>query len=285
MNELHRGSYADRATVERHAELLGGQPYPPAFVTVSGSHLYGFSSPDSDWDLRGVHVVPARDVFGLGGYRETVEDRTFVGGTPSYRSVPGADGLVATNVLDELVTHDARKYFRLLLRNNGYVLEQIFSPLVVFDGGRLQQIRHIASRCITSQHSLHYKGFGYGEWTKFVKNPRKTTKRILYVFRVLMSGIHMMRSGRVEANIVTLNEDFRLPYIEQLIAQKRTSEETGELPAGNGLDFYTREYERLMEMLLDASKESHLPPMPEDGARSELNELLIELRMETTQPH
>jgi hypothetical protein len=95
----------------------------------------------------------------------------------------------------------------------------------------------------------------------------------------------MMRSGRVEANIVTLNEDFRLPYIEQLIAQKRTSEETGELPAGNGLDFYTREYERLMEMLLDASKESHLPPMPEDGARSELNELLIELRMETTQPH
>ena len=118
--------------------------------------------------MRGVHVVPARDVFGLDGYRETVEDRTFVGGTPSYRSVSGASGLVATNVLDELVTHDARKYFRLLLKNNGYVLEQIFSPLVVFDGGRLEQLRHIARRCITSQHSLHYKGFGYGEWTKFV---------------------------------------------------------------------------------------------------------------------
>jgi hypothetical protein len=64
----------------------------------------------------------------------------------------------------------------------GYVLEQIFSPLVVYDGGRLEQLRDVARRCITSQHSPHYKGFGYGEWTKFVNDPRKTTKRILYVF-------------------------------------------------------------------------------------------------------
>ena len=27
----------------------------PLFVTVSGAHLYGFSSPDSDIDLRGCH--------------------------------------------------------------------------------------------------------------------------------------------------------------------------------------------------------------------------------------
>jgi predicted nucleotidyltransferase len=85
-------------------------------------------------------------------------------------------------------------------------LEQIVSPLVVFDGGRLEQLRDIARRCITSQHSLHYKGFGYGEWTKFVNNPRKTTKRILYVFRVLLSGIHMMRTGQVEANIIRLTQ-------------------------------------------------------------------------------
>ena len=37
----------------------------PGFVTVSGAHLYGFPSPDSDFDLRGVHVLPVRDVVGL----------------------------------------------------------------------------------------------------------------------------------------------------------------------------------------------------------------------------
>ena len=30
-------------------------PYPLLFVTISGAHLYGFPSPDSDFDLRGVH--------------------------------------------------------------------------------------------------------------------------------------------------------------------------------------------------------------------------------------
>jgi len=35
------------------------QPYPLLFVTISGAHLYGFPSPDSDYDLRGVHALPA----------------------------------------------------------------------------------------------------------------------------------------------------------------------------------------------------------------------------------
>ena len=32
----------------------------PLFVTVSGAHLYGFPSPDSDIDLRGCHLMPLR---------------------------------------------------------------------------------------------------------------------------------------------------------------------------------------------------------------------------------
>jgi predicted nucleotidyltransferase len=31
----------------------------------------------------------------------------------------------------DLVTHDLRKYFSLLLKNSGYALEQVLSPLVV----------------------------------------------------------------------------------------------------------------------------------------------------------
>lgn len=259
-------TYASVATPEtraRHAAFLERQPYPLLFVTLSGSHLYGFSSADSDWDLRGAHVTPAATVVGLDSYRETVEDET----------------LFEDRVLDELVTHDIRKYFQLLLRNNGYVLEQIFSPIVIFPGERLDQLRSIAKRCITSHHSLHYKGFGYGEWTKFVKNPTKTVKRILYVLRVLMTGIHLMRTGEVESNIVRLNEELHLPYIDELIAQKRSGEENSTLAAGRGLDYYTREYERLMDILIAAAQTSHLPKMPDPAARAELNGLLLELRL------
>ena len=96
-----------RAFVER-------QRIEPLFVTVSGAHLYGFPSPDSDYDLRGAHVLPLEEVVGLETGRETVE-----------RS--GVDDGAEI----DLVTHDVRKFFGLLLKKNGYVLEQVLSPLVV----------------------------------------------------------------------------------------------------------------------------------------------------------
>ena len=43
---------------------------------------------------------------------------------------------------------------------------------------------------------------------------------MLYVYRVLLTGIHLMRTGEVEANLVTLNEEFRLAYIADLVARK-----------------------------------------------------------------
>lgn len=244
----------------RPYSILRTQPYPLLFVTLSGSHLYGFPSADSDFDLRGVHVTPAAEVLSLrGAPRETIEDDSM------------ADGYE-----DELVTHDARKYFRLLLKNNGYVLEQIFSPIVLWDAGYLARLREIAKQCITSKHSLHYKGFGYREWAAFVQKPAKHVKRILYVFRVLMTGIHLMRTGIVEANILRVNEDLKLPYIPELVAQKVRGYEKGELAAGHALDFYTHEYERLQKMLEDAAAKSRLPK--EANGEKELNALVLALR-------
>ena len=37
-------------------------PYPLLFVTISGAHLFGFPSPDADYDLRGVHLLPLQEV-------------------------------------------------------------------------------------------------------------------------------------------------------------------------------------------------------------------------------
>ena len=244
----------------RPYSILSRQPYPLLFVTLSGSHLYGFPSADSDFDLRGVHVTPAADVLGLTVPRETIEAKA------------EDDGYE-----DELVTHDARKYFNLLLKNNGYVLEQIFSPLVIHDSGYLSELRSIAKTCITSNHSLHYKGFGYKEWTQFVNKPTKHVKRILYVFRVFMTGIYLMQTGVVEANILKLNETFQLPYIPELIQQKLSGHERDELAAGHGMEFYTKEYLKLEKMLQDSAERSHLPKAP--SGRAELNDLLIRLRL------
>jgi uncharacterized protein len=57
-------------------DIMGEQPYRLLFATVSGAHLYGFPSRDSDVDLRGVHVLPAAEVVGLRTGPETL-DRTW----------------------------------------------------------------------------------------------------------------------------------------------------------------------------------------------------------------
>src|ERR1700732_856838 len=166
--------------IHRQVEL---HPYPLIFATISGAHLYGFPSPDSDYDLRGVHLLPLREGVGLKTGQETVEKS-------------GArDGLEI-----DLVTHDADKFLGLLLKKNGYVLEQVLSPLVVHTTPEHAELRAIAKDCITRHHAHHYLGFAETQWQLFQKEDRPHVKPLLYVYRVLLTGFHLMRTGEIQAN-------------------------------------------------------------------------------------
>ena len=240
-----------RAEVARH-------PYPLVFATISGAHLYGFPSPDSDYDLRGTHILPVAEVVGLDPGQETVQLET------------------KDDVLElDLVTHDVKKFFALLLRKNGYVLEQVFSPLVVHTTPAHEELKALARSCITRHHSHHYLGFAATQWKLFDKERPRRVKPLLYVYRVLLTGIHLMRSGEIEANLVLLNRDARLTHIDDLIARKLAGPEQSDVGDAD-LDFHRREYERLVGDLEESSKASKLPEAP--SARDALNDLLVRLR-------
>jgi len=233
-------------------------PYPLLFATISGAHLYGFPSPDSDFDLRGVHLLPLEKVVGLDTNDETVEKSGI------------RDGLEL-----DLVTHDAKKFFSLMLRKNGYVLEQLLSPLIVYTTPEHEELKAIAASCITRHHAYHYLGFAATQWKLFHKESPPRVKPLLYVYRVLLTGIHLMRSGQVEANLLTLNEVAQLPYIAELVERKLSGPEKGCLQAVD-LEFHSRQYERLVLELESAHAGSNLP---ESGtAKPALNDLLVRLR-------
>lgn len=59
----------------------------------------------------------------------------------------------------DLVTHDAGKFFRLLLRRNGYVLEQLLLPLIVTTSQAHGELTAPAPRCIARGHAHHHRGF------------------------------------------------------------------------------------------------------------------------------
>lgn len=234
-------------------------PYPLLFVTISGAHLYGFPSPDSDYDLRGVHLLPLEEVVGLKTGHETIEKSGI------------HDGLEI-----DLVTHDAKKFFGLMLKKNGYVLEQLLSPLVVHTTPEHAALKEIAKKCITRHHAHHYLGFAATQWKLFQKEIPPHVKPLLYVYRVLLTGIHLMKSGKVEANLVRLNESAKLPYIGELIDRKTGGPEKGRLEQAD-LEFHQREYERLLAELELASVQSTLPETA-SGAEK-LNDLLVQIRL------
>jgi predicted nucleotidyltransferase len=234
-------------------------PYPLLFVTISGAHLYGFPSPDSDYDLRGVHLLPLQEVVGLKTGHDTVEKSGM------------HDGLEI-----DLVTHDARKFFGLLLKKNGYVLEQVLSPLVVHSTPGHAELKQIAADCVTRHHAHHYLSFAETQWRLFQKEDPPRVKPLLYVYRVLLTGIHLMRTGEVQANLLQLTEEFRLPYIPELIERKVTGSEKGRLEKGD-LELHQREYERLRSELEQAFNVSSLPEAPKGAAA--LNRLLIRIRL------
>jgi uncharacterized protein len=238
---------------------ITAQPYPLLFATISGAHLYGFPSPDSDYDLRGAHILPVREVVSLDPGRETIE-------------VSGMrDGLEI-----DLVTHDVKKFFGLLLKKNGYVLEQIFSPLVLHTTPEHEELKAIAKTCITRHHSHHYFGFAETQWGLFDKERPRRVKPLLYAYRVLLTGIHLMRSGEVEANLVNLNEDFELSYIYELIVRKLAGPEKSAL-SDVDVEFHRREFERLRGLLEDAYRSSSLAETP--AGKVALNDLLLRLRL------
>ncbi|HEX8391515.1 MAG TPA: nucleotidyltransferase domain-containing protein [Longimicrobium sp.] len=241
---------------------INAHPYPLLFATVSGAHLYGFPSADSDHDLRGVHLLPLEHLVGLSTGEETV----------SLEHV--RDGAEV-----DLVTHEACKFLRLLLRNNGYVLEQLYSPLVVHTTPGHAELKRVARGCITRGCVRHYAGFAAGQWRLWDGEHPRRLKPLLYLYRVLLTGITLMRTGRVNASLPSCNYEMGLPYIDDLIARKVNGDEQGIIRDAD-VEFHRAEYLRLHALLVESAERSTLPDTPGESTRRALHDLLVQLRMQ-----
>ncbi|MFG3283476.1 DNA polymerase beta superfamily protein [Streptomyces sp. NPDC048111] len=239
------------------APAIADQPDPVLFATVSGAHLYGFPSRDSDVDLRGVHLLPTEALLGLGRPEETrsrMWDRN--------------------GVEMDLVTHDLRKFVRLMLRRNGYVMEQLLSPLVVHTTDAHAELVALAPDVLTSHHAHHYRGFAGTQWRLFEKSGE--LKPLLYVFRVLLTGIHLMRSGQVEADLTRLVGEVAAPgYLPDLIAVKAEAEHG----AATGLDHerVATDIKALHSALDEAQAASSLPETA--AGHDALHDFVVRVRL------
>lgn len=243
----------DQALLRRLAE----EGPAPVFATISGAHLYGFASPDSDVDLRGAFLLPARDLLGLRPSPETIsiEDKSTID-------------------LD-WVAHDLRKFARLMTNHNGYVLEQLYSPLVVLSTPAHEALLELGKGCITRPTVRHYLGFLKGR-RKRLSEPDATVKHLLYAFRVVLTGIHMMETGEVVSNLPMLNERFGEAAIDELIQRKREGAEKMKL-----LESEHGSFDMLLEHFEKRLHEAHnRSTLPEEPSTVEaLEDFVVRVRL------
>jgi uncharacterized protein len=240
------------------AEVAGRGP-EPVFATISGAHLYGFASPDSDVDLRGAFLLPARALLGLHPPDETI-------------------GIEDKSIIDlDWVAHDIRKFARLMTNHNGYVLEQLYSPLVVVTTDAHKELMDLGRGCVTKPTVRHYFGFARGRRQRLAE-PEPTVKHLLYAYRVLLTGIHLMRTGEVVAHIGVLNQQFRIPQVDALVARKRAGAEKMALDQRELTD-HSVMLDRLEATLAEAHGASHLPEEPTSATA--LDDFVVRLRLES----
>lgn len=198
---------AGKSFDSRQLDLTSLQPIvssgpTPLFATISGAHLYGFASADSDVDIRGSFVLPIDTVIGLESAEETWQVHKEI------------DGLEV-----DWVAHDVCKFIKMMMKKNGYVLEQLYSPLVVHGGAWLDELRELGRSCIVKYLYHHYRGF-YNNECKMMAKAGATAKSVLYAYRVLLSGVHVLETGMIEAQLPVLVEKYSTEGVADLITLK-----------------------------------------------------------------
>jgi len=239
--------------------FLAAQGAPGAFlVGVTGAHYYGFPSPDSDLDLKGVHVAPTREVVSL-------------------KPPPDAfDHLgVFEGVEIDYTSHELGTALRLLLKGNGNILERILSPFQLLESDEARALRDIAGRAVSRKFFHHYRGF-FGrtcqDW-RAAQSP--TVKGLLYTYRSGLTGIHLLRTGECVGDVARLAPIYGFDKVAELVARKARGAEHGAIGDATGFDADLGRIEAMLQEALAAS------PLPAEAPNAdELNEFLVLMRKE-----
>lgn len=239
----------------------GAERLPLMWLALGGAHAYGFPSEDSDLDLKGVHALPARSLLGL---RETQDVVEFLG------EWEGREYDFTSNELGHVA--------RLLLRGNGNMLERFLGPFPVVTTPAGHRMRTLARDALSRNVGHHYGGFFRGmvrEYRTEAGAGVRTAKRLLYAYRVALTGIHLLLTGELVTNVVLLHEEYAYPNVLELVNLKRSRERETISEADEPR--YLEDLARLEQVLEEAITRSVLPEEPPN--RGELEEFIVATRL------
>ncbi|MCX8138075.1 MAG: nucleotidyltransferase domain-containing protein [Thermogemmata sp.] len=155
-----------------------------------GSHAYGLATEDSDTDLRGIYLPPARWHWSLWKLPEQLE--------------------YASETQDE-VYWELEKFLKLALKANPNVLETLWTPRVLYADPVAQRLREIRQAFLSRYLYRTYSGYVLSQFRLMAKAYARTgtwkSKHAMHLIRLLYSGIDALRCGQIRVDVSEHREE------------------------------------------------------------------------------
>lgn len=210
------------------AEIERKQGVRILYAAESGSRAWGFSSPDSDYDIRFLYAHNQDAYLGVTAPLETIN----------------------LAIVDDLDPEgwDVRKAARLLAKSNGSLIEWLHSPLTYRVNKKFLSNWRRACREMISVRNLvgHYRGLAKQMWFGKLQDEDARAKDYLYALRGIFSAEYVMMNqcpppvpfDEVRSAVDDLLHDELKDALKKLLLYKAESGEKERMARVEVLDAY-----------------------------------------------
>lgn len=182
----------------------------------SGSRAWGFSSPDSDYDVRFVYVRPIMEYLKVNESKDVIEWKL-------------------DDVLD-INGWDLKKFMSLCLNGNATPFEWMNSPVVYHTTPEWDGIAWVCRDYFCEKSAInHYCGIATNTWFRYLTGETVKYKKYFYALRPLLCANYIERYHEAppmlfsELMKMEMPDDLRAA-IEELLERKKVTVENEENP-------------------------------------------------------
>lgn len=241
-------------------------------LMISGSHLFGFNSPDSDTDYRGCYQVVTNKLLTTRKVKDFLEYKVFKEGK-TLADTDKYDVYDKEATLDEL-----GKEVGLLLAGNCNHWEHLTAVQLITTETHREMAKIFSTQMNINGIYHSYRGMADQNYRKFILGGKHSIKKYLYVLRGLLAGYYAMDSGKIEPNITVLATEYDSSVTMDLVDLKKRGTEKGLL--NKNKDKYDREVDMWFKMIDDMAKDLPIvEPKEVEERRCVLDEWMLKQRL------
>src|SRR5581483_5535987 len=216
-------------------------------VSLSGAHAYGFPSPDSDLDLKAIHMEETESLLAL-----------------DWVPTPAERLEVIDGVEVDYSSNEVRDVLLGIVRGNGNFIERVLVALRLRGSPQLEELKLLVRASLSKRLHRHYAGFASAQLKEWENTGGRSAKRLLYVLRTTLTGAHALATGEIVTDLNAHLDAFGFTGARELIDHKRRGE-LAELP-DDVIQKWREEVGRAFAVLDEGLAKSPLPDEPRNVA-------------------